>query len=132
MDSTPTWSYLQAATDPQAPKPSCFSCQARLLTKQYFTFTLIILSSFAHNPHPHSPIRRSVRYPSLVQLPLQPRNLLQTLRIPNHLLDPLLLLLRQLDPIRFPAGAGGRRGAVEVGGGGGDVEGVRFDAHYLS
>lgn len=65
------------------------------------------------------------RHPSLIQLLLQPNNILQTLRIPDQLLDLLPLLLRQRDPEIL---ARGRRRTVR----GRHVEGPRLDAHDLA
>lgn len=68
-------------------------------------------------------------YPPLIQLLLQPRNLLQALRIAYQLLHALLLLLRQLHPIRLIARRSAIRGCSAASGG--DIEGVGFDAHDL-
>lgn len=76
-------------------------------------------------------IRRALhgagRDASLVQLLLQPGNLLQALRLADHLLDALLLLFRQLDSDGLLAW----RGAFGTGRGGRHVEGARLDAHDL-
>ena len=73
-------------------------------------------------------IAPSLRHAPVVQFLLQPRNLLQALRVPDQPLHPLPLLLRQLDPICLVA----RAGAAVGEGRGGDVEGAGFDAHDLS
>ena len=67
------------------------------------------------------------RYPAFVQFFLQPRNLLQALRIPYQGLYALLLLLRKLHPIAFVA----RNDAVGDSRDGRDVKSARLDAHYL-
>lgn len=72
-------------------------------------------------------LHRAGRDASLVQLLLQPRNLLQALRLADHLLDALLLLLRQLDADGLLAW----RGAFGPGRGGRHIEGARLDAHDL-
>ena len=72
----------------------------------------------------------SLRDTSIIQLLLQPRYLLQALRIPNQPFHPLLLLIRQLHPVRFVARRTTGSGAVGQGGGR-DVEGAGFDAHDL-
>ena len=68
--------------------------------------------------------KRTSRYPSLIQLLLQSRDLRQALSIPNQLFHSLLLLVRQLDAGDLRTG----RGAVDVRW---DVESASFDAHNL-
>lgn len=90
------------------------------------------------NLHPHFILlvtflvlgtQRTTRYPSLVQLLLEPGNLLQRFCLADHLLDPLPLLLGELDPDRFLAG--GATFARRAGPGRRDVERAGSDAHDL-
>lgn len=71
-------------------------------------------------------------YPPLIQLLLQTRDLPQTPRVPNQLLHPLLLLARQLHPVRLLARARAvRAGGAAAAGGARDVEGAGFEAQDL-
>lgn len=67
------------------------------------------------------------RYPALVQLLLQPCDLLQALRIANQSLDALPLLVRKFDPIGFICGCS----IVECRRRGRNIKGARFDADDL-
>lgn len=81
-----------------------------------------------HLPHRHrSP---TARYPPLIQLLLQPRDLLQALSVADERLHALLLGGGEFRAVGFAAGGGtgGCGGAVERRG---DVEGAGFDAGYL-
>lgn len=73
------------------------------------------------------------RQSALPQHRLQPRDLVQARGLLDHVLQPLLLLLRELDP-RHPSRettASGRGTTVATDGRRGDVERLRLDPHEL-
>ncbi len=73
-------------------------------------------------------IRLAPWYPALGDLLLQSRNLSQTLRLSYEFLDAPLLFVCKLYAVALVTAG---EGAVCRSGGGGDVEGAGFDAHYL-